>query len=246
MYNPNPQTPTMTTLLEQHLGLILDKQATFAAHIDLDADWSADLEHGELDIGDASLTARGIGSSSRQSQSWLWLWANRSVALPADAAQSAKTLRDYGRRQAPASAHNDNRTLFQTPADTALLNTEQFLLNEAELPNLGIIACALTGADAYYYGDYDSGLALFTLHEPELARLWQTENGLPRTLATLAQITASPVNHRRAIRAYLQAKHYRLEESARQLRAHSRDGSLTADFDTADRLTNLHSEIHPT
>ena len=101
-------------------------------------------------------------------------------------------------------------------------------------------------ADAYYYGDYDSGLALFTLHEPELARLWQTENGLPRTLATLAQITASPVNHRRAIRAYLQAKHYRLEESARQLRAHSRDGSLTADFDTADRLTNLHSEIHPT
>ena len=49
-----------------------------------------------------------------------------------------------------------------------------------------------------------------------------------------------------AIRAYLQAKHYRLEESARQLRAHSRDGSLTADFDTADRLTNLHSEIHPT
>ena len=45
----------MTTLLEQHLGLILDKQATFAAHIDLDADWSADLEHGELDIGDASI-----------------------------------------------------------------------------------------------------------------------------------------------------------------------------------------------
>ena len=155
MYNPNPQTPTMTTLLEQHLGLILDKQATFAAHIDLDADWSADLEHGELDIGDASLTARGIGSYSRQSQSWLWLWANRSVALPADAAQSAKTLRDYGRRYASTGAHSDNRTLFQTPADTALLNTEQFLLNEAELPNLGIIACALTGADAYYYGDYD-------------------------------------------------------------------------------------------
>ena len=61
----------MTTLLEQHLGLILDKQATFAAHIDLDADWSADLEHGELDIGDASLTARGIGSYARQNQSWL-------------------------------------------------------------------------------------------------------------------------------------------------------------------------------
>jgi len=66
------------------------------------------------------------------------------------------------------------------------------------------------------------------------------------TWPSSSAIIASPVNHRRAIRAYLQAKHYRLEESARQLRAHSRDGSLTADFDTADRLTNLHSEIHPT
>ena len=245
MYNPNPQTPTMTTLLEQHLGLILDKQATFAAHIDLDADWSADLEHGELDIGDASLTARGIGSYARQNQSWLWLWANHNITLPADAAHSAKTLRDYARRQTPARDNHDDRTLFQNPADTALLNTAKFLLNEAELPNLGIITCALTGADAYYYGDYDSGLALFTIHEPELACLWQQENGLPRTLATLAQITASPVNHRRAIRAYLKAKHYRLEENARQLRAHRRDGELTADFDARDRLSNIHSEIRP-
>ena len=141
--------------------------------------------------------------------------------------------------------NHDDRTLFQNPADTALLNTAQFLLNEAELPNLGIITCALTGADAYYYGDYDSGLALFTIHEPELARLWQQENGLPRTLATLAQITESPVNHRRAIRAYLEAKHYRLEENARQLRAHRRDGALTADFDARDRLSNIHSEIRP-
>ena len=235
----------MTTLLEQHLGLILDKQATFAAHIDLDADWSADLEHGELDIGDASLTARGIGSYARQNQSWLWLWANQNITLPADAAHSAKTRRDYARRQTPARENHDDRTLFQNPADTALFNTAQFLLNEAELPNLGIITCALTGADAYYYGDYDSGLALFTIHEPELAHLWQQENGLPRTLATLAQITASPVNHRRAIRAYLKAKHYRLEENARQLRAHRRDGELTADFDARDRLSNLHSEIRP-
>ena len=235
----------MTTLLEQHLGLILDKQTTFAAHIDLDADWSAALEHGELDIGDASLTARGIGSYARQNQSWLWLWANHNIDLPPDAAQSAKTLRDYARRPAPVGDHRDNRTLFQNPADTALLNTAQFLLNEAELPNLGIITCALTGADAYYYGDYDDGLALFTIHDPELARLWQSENGLPRTLATLAQITASPVNHRRAIHAYLQAKNYRLETRARQLRAHGHDGSLTADFDTADRLSNLHSDIRP-
>ena len=138
----------MTTLLEQHLGLILDKQATFAAHIDLDADWSADLEHGELDIGDASLTVRGIGSYARQNQSWLWLWANHNITLPADAAHSAKTLRDYARRQTPARENHDDRTLFQNPADTALLNTAQFLLNEAELPNLGIITCALTGADA--------------------------------------------------------------------------------------------------
>ena len=185
----------MTTLLEQHLGLILDKQTTFAAHIDLDADWSADLEHGELDIGDASLTARGIGSYARQNQSWLWLWANHNIDLPPDAAHSAKTLRDYARRQTPVGDNHDDRTLFQNPADTALLNTAQFLLNEAELPNLGIIACALTGADAYYYGDYDSGLALFTIHEPELARLWQSENGLPRTLATLPHrrsTTAAP------------------------------------------------------
>ena len=93
------------------------------------------------------------------SPGWLWTWANPHLVMTENDAASAGILRAYIAPDAAAEG-DDSTNLFQNPADTALLTQEGFKLDITELHNLAAVACGLTGADAYYLGDYGDGIAL--------------------------------------------------------------------------------------
>ena len=116
------------------------------------------------------------------SPGWLWAWANPHLTMTANDAASADILRSYIAPDAAAEG-DDSTNLFQNPADTALLTQEGFKLDVTELYNLAAVACGLTGADAYYLGDYGDGIALLAIHDPRVAAAWQEDDSPARILS---------------------------------------------------------------
>lgn len=234
----------MTTLLEQYAALALDKQTTLERLTDTAAAWHVDQERGILTLGDNPFTIRWLGTYSHHSSSWLWAWANPHLVMTENDAASADILRAY---TASAADNDDSANLFQNPADTALLAQEGFGLDTAELHNLAAVACGLTGADAYYLGDYGDGIALLAIHDPHVATAWQEDDSPARVLSIIPQtISHFDLNHQNAVRAYLLAKGYQLNEDAQHIRAQRADSQITATFDEAHRLTSLSGNANPT
>ena len=144
-------------------------------------------------------------------------------------------------RACPADSAGDSGNLFQNLADAALLAQEGFKLDVAELHNLAAVICGLTGADAYYPGDYGDGIALLAIHDPRVAAAWREDDTPARILGIIPQtISHFVLDHRNAVRAYLVAKGYRLDEDAAHIHAHRADSRITATFDKEHRLGNLH------
>ena len=159
-------------------------------------------------------------------------------------AASADILRAYIAPDAAAEG-DDSTNLFQNPADTALLTQEGFKLDVTELHNLAAVTCGLTGADAYYLGDYGDGIALLVIHDPRDAA-WREDDGPARILSIIPQtINLFDLNHQNAVRAYLQAKGYQLNEDAQHIRAQRADSQITATFDDMQRLSNLSGNVSP-
>ena len=237
----------MTTLLEQYAALALDKQTILNRITDTAAAWRVDLESGILTLGDDTFTVRCLGSYAYQSSSWLWLWANQHLKMRADEADSARILREYAAAH-PATANRSRSTpLFQHPADSTLLAQERFTFDAAELHNLAAVACGLTGADAYYLGDYGDGIALLAIHDPRVAAAWWEDDSPARILSIIPQtINLFDLNHQNAVRAYLLAKGYQLNEDAQHIRAQRADSQITATFDDMQRLSNLSGNVSPT
>ena len=235
----------MTTLLEQYAALALDKQTTLERLTNTAAAWHVDPERGILTLGDNPFTIRWLGTYSHHSSSWLWAWANPHLVMTENDAASADILRAYIAPDA-ATDGDDSANLFQNPADTALLAQEGFGLDTAELHNLAAVACGLTGADAYYLGDYGDGIALLAIHDPCVATAWQEDDSPARVLSIIPQtISHFDLNHQNAVRAYLLAKGYQLNEDAQHIHAQRADSQITATFDDVRRLSNLSGNANP-
>ena len=196
-------------------------------------------QYAALALGDSAFTTRWLGTYSHHSGSWLWAWANPHLTMTADDAASAAILRACPAE--PAADNGDSGNLFQNPADAALLAQEGFKLDVAELHNLAAVICGLTGADAYYPGDYGDGIALLAIHDPRVAAAWREDDTPARILGIIPQtISHFVLDHRNVVRAYLVAKGYRLDEDAAHIHAHRADSRITATFDKEHRLGNLH------
>ena len=236
----------MTTLLEEYAALALDKQTTLNRITDTAAAWFVDQTIGQLTLGDEHFTIHWLGTYSHHSGSWLWAWANPHLTMTTNDAASADILRAYIAPDAAAEG-DDSTNLFQNPADTALLTQEGFKLDVTELHNLAAVACGLTGADAYYLGDYGDGIALLAIHDPRVAAAWQEDDSPARILSIIPQtINLFDLNHQNAVRAYLTAKGYQLNEDAQHIRAQRADSQITATFDDMQRLSNLSGSVSPT
>ena len=176
----------MTTLLEEYAALALDKQTTLERLTDTAAAWFVDQNIGQLTLGDEHFTIHWLGTYSHHSGSWLWAWVNPHLTMTANDAASADILRAYIAPNAAAEG-DDSTNLFQNPADTALLTQESFKLDVTELHNLAAVVCGLTGADAYYLGDYGDDIALLAIHDLRVAAAWREDDSPARILSIIPQ-----------------------------------------------------------
>ena len=210
---------SLQTVLEQYAGLAMDRQHVLGERLG-SHEWAADTDTGLFFFSGPTIesTFEIIGTVSQATGEWLWAWANAS--LPGDLAQIAHTLHDFGKAEG-----------------IDLFTQERFPVTPEDLHALGVAACGLGGAKAYYIADYGDGTLLVALTGHYIMDGWQPEhsrifNVFPRLLQHF------DVNHKAALTHYLKALGYTVNETDSVYA--ERDGrTVTAAFDTMGRLASL-------
>jgi len=209
----------LQNVLEQYAGLAMDRQHVLGEKLG-SHEWGADTETGLFFFGGPNLesTFEIIGTVSQASGEWLWGWANAS--LPGDLAQIAHAIHAFGKAEG-----------------IDLFTCERFPVTPEDLHTLGVAACGLGGAKAYYIADYGDGTLLVALTGQYIMQDWQPEHSrifsvFPRTLQHF------DMDHKTALIHYLNALGYTVREADDVIA--ERDGkTVTAAFDSQGRLASL-------
>jgi len=213
------------TLLERYAGIAFEKQFSLAEIIG-ENDWNVDLNTGLLSFGsELSFPMQIIGTYSFESSTWLWGWANEASNIPENLLQEAKALKQLGEE------HN-----------IEFLKMPQYKIESVDVHALGFIASGKFGSSAYYAGNYGDGIILMTLKSQSVDELQYNEQA--RILTVFPQLISTfSVNHKRALKNYLQAKEYIINEKENVIEGKKGNNVIKADFDEMDRLINLSGDI---
>jgi hypothetical protein len=207
-------------ILERYAGPVMDRQHFLAGRIG-SHDWAADTESGVIFFGGPNLESpfEVIGTVSRATGEWLWGWANAS--LPGDLAEISGKLHGIGKAEG-----------------IDVFTRERFPAKDEDLHAMGIAACGLGGANAYYMADHGDGVLLVALKGESVMRGWRPDH--PRIFTVFPQLVRIvDVDHKTALRRYLEFLGYAVREEGGLLLA-SRDGkTATAKFDVRGRLAEL-------
>ena len=208
-------------LLERYACIALEKQNALAEVIG-DNDWNVDMGLGEISFGaDLHFPIQVLGTISHSAQSWLWDWANTRSGLSPEIIAQSLQLKAYGEANG-----------------IALLSNDSFDFSSEELHLMGIIASGMFDASGYYIADYGQGAMVVTIKSELIDR--QRKNDHLTILTLFPQVISQyELNHRLALKHYLEAKGYSITESDESLSG-SRDGNtIEASFDKLSRLTTL-------
>lgn len=208
-------------LLERYACIAWEKQKDFAEVIG-NNNWNIDMGKGELSFGpELHFPIQVLGTISHAAQSWLWAWANTMSGLSPKLIEHSLQLKAYG------EANN-----------IALLSNDSFDFSKEELHIMGMIASGMFGASAYYIADYGQGAMVITV-KSELVDKHYT-NSHHAILTVFPQvITQYEMNHRFALRHYLNAKGYTIVETGQELSGTRNGNTIQATFDELSRLTEL-------
>lgn len=212
----------LSELFDRHAAASWDKQQALAALVGQHS-WQLDTDNGIITFNDRlKFPVQILGSESEVSNSWLWAWANKVTPLPAKLLASANELRALGGRDAIAEL-----TQAQTSRD------------KVNGHYLSLLASGVCKADCYYRGPYENGAVFVLITAPQVR---QSMDDSPTHLASMfSQVMSNfELNHRTALRSYLEFKRYSVTETATELAGRSsRGGALKASFDRAGRVTDL-------
>lgn len=209
----------LRAILERHAGIVMDRQS-FLGDLLGDHEWGADTESGLFFFDGPGIETplEVIGTLSHQTEEWLWAWANAS--LPGEVARLAHTLHDFGKEHG-----------------IPLFTQERFKPQDADLHALGIAACALGGAKAYYLADYGDGALLCAFPEAAFMDGWQPDHARVFTVfPRLVQMF--DLDHKPALAHYLAALGYNVRTES-GLVADKNGDTLAAEFDASGNITNL-------
>ena len=210
-------------LLERYAGIVMDRQHFLAGKLGRH-DWAADTESGMIFFDGPCLETpfEIVGTVSRQTGEWLWGWANAS--LPGDLARISGNIRDFGRAE-----HIERFT------------QERFPMKDDGLHALGVAACGIGGAAAYYIADYGDGILLTALTGDDALDGWSPDH--PRVFTVFPQVLQSfDLDHRAALAHYLTALGYAVHDG--DVLTADKDGQeLAASFDSRGRLADLKGRI---
>lgn len=212
------------TLFEQYAGIGFEKQYSLAEVIG-DNDWSMDMEMGTISFGEIEMPIQVLGTYSNHSATWLWGWANEASNIPTNLLQQANELKKLGEEY-----------------NIEFLTKEEYKIEPTDVHALGIIASGKFGSSAYYAGDFGDGIILVTLESPSVDDVDYNEQA--RILDVFPQIISIfGVNHKRALKNYLENKGYTAEEKNNLIKASKNDNTIIATFDENDRLAKLNGEL---
>lgn len=213
------------TLLEQYAGVAFEKQRSLAEVVG-DNGWQVDMDKGTISFGSKlSFPIQILGTYSYESETWLWAWANEDSNLPENLLVEANELREFGEKY-----------------NIEFLTMDEFTMENTDVHSIGLIASGKFGSSAYYAGDFGSGIILLTLNSKEVDAVQYDEQG--RILTVFPEIVnVFAVNHRRALKNYLEAKGYGTTEGEGSLSGKKGDNVIEASFDEKGRLTSMNGEI---
>jgi hypothetical protein len=212
----------LSDLFERHVAASWDKQQALAAVLGQHS-WQLDTENGIITFNDRlKFPTQILGTESEVSNSWLWAWGNKVTPLPEKLLASANELRALGERERIEE-----------------LTQAQISRDKANGHYLALLASGVCKADCHYRGPYENGAVFVVINAPQVK---QRMDDSPAHLALMfSQVMSNfELNHRSALRSYLQFKRYAVLETPTELTGRSsRGGELRATFDRAGRIADL-------
>lgn len=212
-------------LIEKLGAVNLDKQHSLAELIG-SSDWSIDLDTKMISYANGiEFPIQIIGTYSFSSETWLWAWANEASNIPEELLLNANILQQYG-------IENNIEILFvpELPADTT------------DVHAIGMIASGLTNSSAYYAANFGEGIILVTIKSPQIDLVEFNEQA--RILTVFPDLISTfELIHSEALKSYLKARNYNIEENNNELIANKGNNIITATFDNDGRMTNFNGEI---
>lgn len=188
--------------------------------------WEADLEARTLVLGNETLYGITLlGSFAHGDGTWLWGWANLGWDQPSVA--PLRGMYAYGRRQ-------------EIPElTTGVLDFSSFPDPPRAAGTMAMLAAVPLGGCGVHAVDINDGAGVCYLHldDPRGPKPSLDPITAPRLI--LSAIEMFPADHRRVVRGFLGNHGVQLDESSGQILAQIPDGTLIADFDDRNRLTNL-------
>ncbi len=212
-------------LLDRYGAVAFDRQHDLLEFIQGQS-WGFDMDSGMLSFGEKlKAPAQLIGSFSYTQDSWLWGWANTGSGIPESLTVHSLRMKEIGEQ-------NSIEQLVNSGFDTDEMQGHIFAM----------IGAGLFGASAYYPADYGEGYLFMTLESPELDKYAAAQP--PRILTAFPQFISSfEVNHRVALKHYLQAKGFSVREEGFKMFGSLGKNEVAAEFDAQGRLTSLNGQI---
>ncbi len=212
---------TEQELLERYACMAWEKQKDFAEVIG-NNNWNVDMGRGEISFGpDLHFPIQVLGTISHAAQSWLWAWANSRAGLSPQVIEQSLQLKAYGEEN-----------------NISLLSSDSFDFSKYELHIIGMIASGMSGASAYYIADYGQGAMVVTIKSGLIDQ--QRKDSHHAILTVFPQVISQyEMNHRLALKHYLNAKGYNITENDESLSGSKNGNTIQATFDKLSRLTGL-------
>ncbi len=209
-------------LFERHAAASWDKQQALTALIG-EHSWQLDTQNGVITVNKRpGFPAQVLGTESDVSNSWLWGWANKVSPLPEKLLASARELRAIGEKESIVE-----------------LTQPQISRDNVDGHYLSLLASGLCNADCYYRGPYDNGAVFVLISAPAVRQ--KMDDSAAHLASIFSQVISTfEMDHRSALRSYLQFKRYAVRETPTEMIGRSnRGGELKATFDEAGRVEDL-------
>jgi len=208
-------------LIERYGGIAFDKQIDLSEIIGSNK-WSLDMINHEINFGDnVVFPFQVLGSFSRSSQKWHWAWANMQAELENKSLTHALELKKYGEQN-----------------QIGFLKTDHFQASSLDLHLIGLTASGMLKSSGYYIADYGKGAMVFTLKSDIIDKIVKNEH--ERILNVFPHLISDfDINHKVALRYYLEEKGYRVETAKDRLTGIKEFSQINAEFSKENTLTKL-------
>jgi hypothetical protein len=233
---------SLLELYHRHIGMAFDRQLRFAdlcRERGIDPSWNYTVSTAELTLGGRAVyVAPLLGSHAEAENTWLWAWGNAHLNLPTVGRELAGSVRALATATGCAAFAQSDAVDCE-----AAFGDEQ---SEYTAHAMGAILSGLLGYDAYYTIPYTGGRAAALFRAPDLFGF-----GPPPLLALTSRFTqlvsAMPVpDHRAAFSGYAADLGVTLSSAGSVVTGNlAGEGSVTAEFDHLNRLSEMKSTLNP-